>query len=68
MTVQQARKILGTSSNDFSDEVVTDFIQTAEILKKLFFDFIQESSNLQLCHNKLDIYDKTKSSDLCQSF
>lgn len=65
MTVQQARKILGTSSDDFSDEVVTDFIQTAEILKKLFFDFIQESKNLQLCHNNLENNDKTKSSNLC---
>lgn len=65
MTVQQARKILGKSSNDFSDEVINDFIHTAEILKTLFFDFIQESSNLQLCHNNLDNNDKTKSSNLC---
>lgn len=65
MTIQQARKILGQTSENFSDEIISDFIQTAEMLKTLFYEFIRESNNYELCHNKLNNDDKTKSSSLC---
>ncbi len=61
MTVQQARKILGSTSENYSDEIIIDFIQTAEMLKTLFYEFIHESSNYELCNNKLNNNDKTKS-------
>lgn len=64
MTVQQARKILGSTSKNYSDEIILDFIQTAEMLKTLFYEFIHESSNYRLCHNKLNNNDKRESSHL----
>ncbi len=62
MTVQQARKILGQSSDKFSDGVIVDFIQTAELLKTLFYEFMRESKSINLCDNYTD--DKRKGSNL----
>lgn len=64
MTLQQARKILGVSSDKYSDEIIGDFVQTAELLKTLFYEFIRESNGLDLCHNKLNINDKRKGGNL----
>lgn len=64
MTIQQARKILGSSSDKFSDEIIGDFIQTAELLKELFYEFVQESNSLNLCHNKITNDDQRTGSNL----
>lgn len=64
MTVQQARKILGSSSDKFSDDIINDFIYTAEMLKTLYYEFTRESDTHGLCHNKSNNNDKTKSSCL----
>lgn len=64
MTVQQARKILGSSSDKFSDDIINDFIYTAEMLKTLYYEFIQEKDTHELCHNKINYNDKGKSSYL----
>jgi hypothetical protein len=37
MTLTQARKILGKTAKDVSDEELQDNIDTAELLKEIFF-------------------------------
>lgn len=64
MTVQQARKILGSKSNKFSDETIENFIQTAEIFKTLFFEISFEENRSESFHLKLQNNDKRKSCNL----
>ena len=42
MTTDEARKILGDDSANVSDEVIQKEIETAELLKNIFFTFLHE--------------------------
>ena len=64
MTVNQARKILGSSSDKYTDSMIMDFIETAETFKNIFFEFIQKDNTSNLWHNRVNNNDQTKSSNL----
>lgn len=64
MTVQQARKILGSKSDKYSDQIIFDFVQTAEILKTLYFEFVRENNGFDMCHNKINNHDKREGGNL----
>lgn len=58
MTIKDARKILGVASLRLSDEQVQHDIDTAELLKNIFFDTFKSGkssatiANLsETCHN-----------------
>lgn len=58
MTVEQARKILGKKSLGLSDEQIQCDIDTAELLKNIFFDTFKSgkldnniANNSETCHN-----------------
>ena len=64
MKVNQARKILGSSSDKYTDSMIIDFIETAETLKNIFYEFIQKDNTSNLWHNKQNNNDKTEGSNL----
>lgn len=64
MTVAQARKILGSISDQMTDEEIQKDIETATLFKELFFEIISsKTENKLLWHNGLDV-NKTTSSNL----
>lgn len=65
MTVDQARKILGSSGEEYTDLMIVDFIETAEIFKNIFFEFVQKDNTSKLWHNGVNNNDKTKVGSLC---
>ena len=42
ITIAQPRKIIGKESNELSDDVITQDVETAFLLKELFFDAIKK--------------------------
>ena len=65
LTLKQARKILGKDAQNVSDAVLESDIQTATLLKDLFFDFYNKRRNglattTAKCHNTA-VYGKTSS-------
>jgi len=45
MTIKQARKILGVKSKSLSDKEIEARIQTATLLKDMFFGFMTKKPN-----------------------
>ena len=58
MTISQARKILGVKGSRLTDEQIQCDIDTAELLKNIFFDTFKSgkldnnlANNSETCHN-----------------
>ena len=54
MTIPQARKILGSSYDTYPDDIIENYIKTAEMFVELFYESINEEQTTSLCNNKLN--------------
>lgn len=52
MTIKRARKILGKIADNLTDEEIKRDIQTAEILKSLFFNNYLSQNKSKSAYNK----------------
>lgn len=64
LSIQQARKLLGNSSQNLSDIEVVTLIESAELLKNLFFDIEINSQHYNCGEINNKINNDEKSSNI----